>query len=173
MTRRSAGLFVLAWLALASWGHVQADRDGAKEDHGKSAKGHVMVTPDHVKWGPAPKGLPPGGQLAVLSGDPTKAGSPYVLRVKLPDGYRVPPHWHPVDENVTVLKGTLVLGMGEKANRKAAKELPAGSFSRMPRGVRHFAWAKGETILQVHGVGPFEIHYVNAKDDPRKKAAPR
>jgi len=164
MTRRSVALPGLACLALACGGLAQAD------DHDKANKGHVMVMPDGLKWGPAPKGLPPGAQLAVLVGDPSRAGAPYVIRARFPDGYRVPPHWHPVDENVTVLKGTLGMGLGEKFDRKAGKELPAGSFSHMPKGTRHFAWAKGETIIQVHGIGPFEIHYVNPKDDPRKKA---
>jgi hypothetical protein len=173
MTRRAGGVVVLAWLALASVCWVQADSKPDKDDHGKSGKGHVMVTPEGLKWAPAPKGLPPGAQLAVLSGDPSKAGAPYVIRAKFPDGYQVPPHWHPVDENVTVLQGTLGMGLGEKFDKKAGKELPAGSFSRMPKGVRHFAWAKGQTIIQVHGIGPFEIHYVNPRDDPRKKAAPR
>jgi hypothetical protein len=169
MTRHAAGLLVLAWLTVASLG-VQADSKAGKDGHAKSARGHVMVTPDRLEWRAAPPGLPPGAKMAVLAGDPTKPGLPYVLRAKLPDGYLVPPHWHPVDENVTVLKGTLRMGLGEKFDSKAGKDLPAGSFSRMPKGVRHFARARGETIIQVHGVGPFEIHYVNPSDDPRKKA---
>src|SRR5687767_6179739 len=74
---------------------------------------HVMVTPDQVKWGPAPPALPPGAQAAVLSGDPAKAAM-FVVRVKFPDGYTVPPHWHPTDEYVTVLSGTLMAGIGDK-----------------------------------------------------------
>ena len=87
----------------------------------------------------------------------------------MPDGYKVPPHWHPTDENVTVIQGTLMVGKGESFSADHSKALTAGSFARMPRGMRHFAWAKGETIIQVHGVGPFDIIYVNAADDPRKK----
>src|SRR6516165_557553 len=127
-----------------------------------------MVRPADVKWQPAPPGLPAGAQIAVLFGDPTKAG-PYVLRVKLPDGYKVPPHWHPTDENVTVIEGTFMAGKGDKFSAEASEALPAGSFVKMPREMRHFAWAKGETIIQVHGIGPFEITYVNAADDPRNK----
>ncbi len=130
---------------------------------------HVVVRPGAIKWGPAPPSLPPGSQVGILTGDPGKAGMPYVLRAKLPDGYKVPPHWHPTDENVTVLKGTLLIGKGEKFDPSAMEELPAGSFMRMPRSMRHFAQAKGETIIQLHGVGPFDIHYVNPADDPRKK----
>src|SRR5262245_27001541 len=138
-----------------------------KEGHAGD-KEHVVVRPDDVKWGQAPPDLPAGAQAAVFSGDPSKSG-PYVLRVKLPDGYKVPPHWHPEDENITVLKGTFMVGKGDKFNAEASEALPAGSFMRMPKEMRHFVWAKGETIVQVHGVGPFEFHYVNAADDPRKK----
>jgi hypothetical protein len=130
--------------------------------------GHVAVRPSAIKWGPAPPSLPPGSQIAILAGDPGKPGLPYVLRAKLPDGYKVPPHWHPTDENVTVLKGALLVGKGNKLDPAAAEELPAGSFMRMPRTMRHFAMAKGETIIQVHGTGPFDINYVNPADDPRK-----
>jgi quercetin dioxygenase-like cupin family protein len=82
----------------------------------------------------------------------------------------VPPHTHPSDENVTVLKGTLLIGTGEKFDSKVMQEIPTGGYMRMPKGMRHFAQVKGETILQLHGVGPFEISYVNPADDPRKKS---
>jgi hypothetical protein len=130
---------------------------------------HVVVRPDAIKWGPAPPSLPQGSQLAVLVGDPSKPGVPYVMRAKLPDGYKVPPHWHPSDENVTILRGTLLVGKGEKLDPSKMEEVPAGSFMRMPKTMRHFAMAKGETIIQLHGIGPFEINYVNPADDPRKK----
>lgn len=129
---------------------------------------HVLVTPEMLKWGPGPPALPPGAELAQLSGDPTKEG-PFTIRIKLPDGYKVPPHWHPVDENVTVLKGTFMMGTGEKFDADAATALPAGGFGHMPKGKRHYAFAKGETILQVHSTGPFQVNYVNPDDDPRKK----
>jgi quercetin dioxygenase-like cupin family protein len=132
-------------------------------------KDHVVVRPDAIKWVPAPPSLPPGAQIAVLVGDPGKPGLPYAIRAKLPDGYKVPPHWHPTDENVTVLKGTLMVGKGEKLDPAKMEELPAGSFMCMPKSMRHFAMAKGETIIQVHGMGPFDVNYVNPADDPRKK----
>lgn len=156
------GLAVAAVLII--WAGAQA----ADEKGHDSDKGHVMLRPDDLKWGPGPAALPAGAKFAVLAGDPHKTG-PFVIRAKLPDGYKVPPHWHPTDENVTVLKGTFMAGKGEKFNAEAAEALPAGSFVRMPKRMRHFAFAKGETIIQVHGMGPFEIHYVNAADDPRKK----
>jgi quercetin dioxygenase-like cupin family protein len=157
-------LGIVAAAALAIWSWAQA---GGEKGHGLD-KDHVMVRPDDINWGPAPPSLPAGAKAAVLAGDPSKAG-PYVIRVQLPDGYKVPPHWHPTDENVTVLKGTLMVGKGEKFNASASQALPTGSFMSMPKEMRHFAWAKGETIIQVHGIGPFEINYVNAADDPRKK----
>jgi anti-sigma factor ChrR (cupin superfamily) len=94
---------------------------------------------------------------------------PYVVRAKLPDGYKLPPHWHSSDENVTVLKGTFLIGTGEKFDPSKTEKMPTGSFMRMPKTMRHFAVAKGETIIQLHGIGPFDINYVNPADDPRKK----
>src|SRR5438067_11000663 len=108
MKRSTARLLLLGLLAAFSLYHARAGGEGKEDDH-SAAEGHKMVTPDKLRWGPAPPGLPPGAQVAVLDGDPRKAG-PYVMRVKFPDGYKVPPHWHPVDENVTVIRG--VLGMG-------------------------------------------------------------
>jgi quercetin dioxygenase-like cupin family protein len=134
-----------------------------------AASGHKMVTPDQVKWGPAPPSLPPGAQLAVLDGDPGKTGF-FTIRGKFPDGYVVPPHWHPTDEHVVVLSGTLMMGTGDKAEPSAMHALPSGSFSRIPKTVHHFVQAKGETIIQVSGMGPFVVNYVNPSDDPRKKS---
>jgi ChrR Cupin-like domain len=166
--RKSIVLGIVAIAALAIWGGAPAADVGDKDKGHDADKGHVAVRPDDIKWGPAPPGLPPGAKVAVLMGDPSKA-APYVLRAQMPDGYKVPPHWHPTAENVTVLKGTLMLGKGEKFSADAAEALPAGSFMSMPKDMRHFAWAKGETIIQVHGIGPFDISYVNAADDPRNK----
>ena len=158
------GMVVVA--ALAIW--VGAPAGGGQDKVHDADNDHVVVRPDDIKWGPAPPSLPAGAKAAVLVGDPGKA-APYVLRAKLPAGYKVPPHWHPTDENVTVIKGTLMVGKGEKLSADASEALPAGSFMRMPKTMRHFAWTKGETIIQVHGIGPFDITYVNAEDDPRKK----
>jgi quercetin dioxygenase-like cupin family protein len=162
-----------ALVVVALAGLLTGPVGGGGEKAGHPDKDHVMVRADEVKWGPAPPSLPPGAQAALLTGDPTKAGSAYVLRAKLPDGYRVPPHWHPTDENVTVLKGTFLVGKGEKFDPSAMEALPAGSYVRMPKTMRHYAMAKGETILQVHGIGPFDINYVNPADDPRKQGGGR
>lgn len=129
---------------------------------------HVMAMPDTIAWGPAPGSLPKGAQAAVLEGDPAKAGA-FTLRIKMPDGYTIAPHWHPADEHVTVIAGTFVMGLGERVDRSRGHALTAGAFAMMPTGTRHFAWAQGETIIQLHGTGPWGINYVNASDDPRKK----
>lgn len=119
-----------------------------------------------IKWKDGPASLPAGAKFAVLEGDPTKEG-PFVMRLWLPDGFRIPPHWHPKVERVTVVSGTFNLGMGEKFDQSATRALQAGAFGFWPAGMRHFAWAKGETVLQLHGTGPWMITYVNPADDPR------
>jgi quercetin dioxygenase-like cupin family protein len=130
--------------------------------------GHTAVAPADVKWGPAPPVLPAGAQVAVLDGNPFAPGF-FSIRLKFPDGYRIAPHWHPTDENVTVIQGTFRVGMGDKYNEAAMLELPTGGFGKLPRTMRHYAGAKGETIVQIYGEGPFVVNYVNPADDPSKK----
>jgi hypothetical protein len=132
---------------------------------------HTFVTPADVKWGEPPPVFAKGAMFVVVSGDPGKAG-PYTARLKMPAGYKIAPHWHPTDENVTVLSGTFALGMGEKFDAAAMKDLPAGSYGVLPAEMRHFAMAKTAAVVQVHGVGPFVLNYVNPADDPSKAAAP-
>ncbi|HEX8069133.1 MAG TPA: cupin domain-containing protein [Pyrinomonadaceae bacterium] len=161
----------LSVLAAVSLGLAQTSkRKPAADQAAKAHDAHVMVTPEQVRWGPAPPSLPPGAELAVLDGDPSKAGVPFTIRGRFPDGYKVPPHWHPTDEHVVVLEGALLMGLGEKLDEAVAHELVAGSYARMPKGVRHFAVAKGPTVIQVSGIGPFAINYVNPADDPRNNA---
>lgn len=169
MTRLRIILIAFAILTVMTFAFAQTQRPYRMNDRQVEAHGHVATTADELKWGPAPAGLPPGAELAVVSGDPSKAGLPFTMRVKFPDGYQVPPHWHPTDENVTVIQGTINLGAGDKFDQSATKALPAGSFALMPKNMHHFAWASGETIVQIHGIGPFAINYVNPADDPRKK----
>jgi quercetin dioxygenase-like cupin family protein len=128
----------------------------------------VIALPDQLTWGPAPPALPPGARLAVLEGNPSEAG-PYTMRVLLPAGYRIPPHYHSAVEHVTVLKGTFKVGMGERYDPSAMTSLPAGTFAALQPGTRHFAEAQGETIVQLHGLGPWGLTYVNPADDPRKR----
>ena len=130
---------------------------------------HIVVQPSALKWGPPPPGLPAGAQVAVVSGNPGSDG-PYVVRAKLPSGYKIPPHTHPTDENVTVLTGTLMLGMGDEIDRRTADRLTTGGFAIAKANAHHYAIAVGPTVVQVHGMGPFAITYVRAADDPR---APR
>jgi len=130
-----------------------------------STPAHVMITPVQIKWGDAPPSLRKGAKLGVMSGDPGAAG-PFTIRLKLPAGYRISPHWHPTDENVTVISGTFSLGMGEKFDQASLKTLPAGGFALLPAEMRHFAWTKGGATVQVHGMGPFVLNYVNPSDEP-------
>jgi hypothetical protein len=118
-----------------------------------------------VKWRPADT-LPPGAKIAVLEGDMAKPGY-FCARAWLPDGYRIPAHWHPNAERVTIITGTLYLGEGDSFDQSKATALPAGAYSSMPPGMRHYAWTKGETILQITTMGPWGITYVNPADDPR------
>jgi quercetin dioxygenase-like cupin family protein len=125
-----------------------------------------LYPPTSVDWKPGPAAIPAGAKVAVLEGDPTKEG-PFVVRFQFPDGYHIPPHTHPKTERVTVLSGNLYLATGETLDRDSAKKLPAGSFGYWPAGMKHAAWSEGETIIQLHGIGPWQIKYVNPADDPR------
>jgi len=129
---------------------------------------HLLVTPDDLRWVDGPPSLPPGCQAAVLEGDPAKEG-PFVIRLKLPAGYRVMPHTHPSDERVTIISGTMYFGMGGKFDEGATKAMPAGSYGRTAAGKKHFAFTREGAIIQVHGAGPWAINYVNPADDPRTK----
>jgi quercetin dioxygenase-like cupin family protein len=134
----------------------------------RAAENHTIIPADQVKWGPAPPSLPPGAQASALLGHPAKDG-PFALRLKFPDGFVVPPHRHSKDEVVTVISGGFAVSHGEKLNREGVKPLPAGSFVHLPAGTPHYAWAVGETVVQINGVGPFDVIYINPADDPRKK----
>jgi quercetin dioxygenase-like cupin family protein len=133
-------------------------------------EGHTMVLPNKVEWKDAPAALPSGAKAAVLEGDPTKPG-PFTLRLKMPKGYKIPPHTHPAIEHVTVVQGSLQMGLGDKWDDKAMTDIPAGGFAIMQVGTKHFAGSKGGATVQIHGIGPWGITYVNPADDPRNKAA--
>ena len=121
-----------------------------------------------LKWGPVPPSLPPGGQIAGVGGDPGKEGE-YVFRAKVPKGYKMAPHIHSSDEHLTVLSGTFHIGMGDTYDESKGTALKAGDYMVVRKGAHHYAWASEDTILQVHGMGPFAISYVNPADDPSKK----
>jgi quercetin dioxygenase-like cupin family protein len=134
----------------------------------QAMEGQKIIKPQEVKWGPAPATLPPGAQVAVLFGDPSQEGL-FAMRLKAPKGYNIAPHTHPNQEVVTVISGTVSLGMGKTADMSKTKSLPAGTFIVTPAGMPHFVHFDDETILQVNTIGPSGINYVNSKDDPRQK----
>jgi len=125
-------------------------------------------TPDQVKWGPAPPFVPAGAKIAVLEGDPTAATGDFTIRLKMPDGYKIAPHTHPHRENVTVLSGTLKVGMGDTFDASKMMSFGAESFAYLDPSMHHYAAASGETIIQVHGMSPLQFIYINPADDPSK-----
>jgi quercetin dioxygenase-like cupin family protein len=128
---------------------------------------HLMVEPADLSWADVPS-LPAGAKIAVIEG-PMNEAKPFTMRLRLPADYQVPAHFHSAIEHVTVINGTFNMGMGDKLDSKATQALGPGSVAIMQPGTRHFAWTKEETVVQVHGVGPWTVTYVNAADDPRKK----
>jgi len=133
---------------------------------GQAKSSMALFQGTELEWKDGPPSLPKGATMAILEGDPTQPGV-FTMRLRFPDGFQVFPHWHTQTEHATVIKGTLHLGMGERFDRSYTTALATGSFRYWPAGTKHFAWAEGETILQLHGQGPWTITYVNAVDDPR------
>ncbi len=126
-------------------------------------------TPDTMPYGPAPAFVPAGAQLAVLEGNPGATSGDYTVRLKMPDGYRIAPHWHPNRENVTIMSGTFKVGMGDQFDDGKMEAFPAGSFAYLDPQMHHYAMASGEVVVQVHGISPLQFNYVNPDDDPSKK----
>jgi len=151
------GLVALAFVAITAWA----------QESGKP--GHVIAVPSELKWGAPPPVFEQNAKFTVISGDPGKPGL-YVVRLQMPAGYKIMPHWHPTDEHVTVLSGTFQIGMGEKFEQGSMTSLPPGGYVLLPAEMRHYAMAKSECTVQVHGMGPFQLTYVNPADDPSKKA---
>jgi quercetin dioxygenase-like cupin family protein len=153
-----AGLFTSAGLAFSYSAHAH------DHSHEKNA-----FTPDTIPFGPAPPVVRPGAQFAVLEGDPTASSGDYTIRLKMPDGFRIAPHFHPLRENVTVISGTFKVGMGDEFEANKMKAFTAGSFAFLDPDMHHFAMACGETIVQVHGQSPLQFNYINPDDDPSRK----
>lgn len=128
---------------------------------------HVFFAPKDLKWTDVPS-LPKGAKAALLEGPMNEPG-PFMIRIKFPANYKVPPHWHNNIEHITIISGTLNMGIGDKFDQKKTHALRAGHASIMQPKLNHFVWTKEETIAQVHGMGPWEVNYVNPADDPRKK----
>lgn len=120
------------------------------------------------KWGPAPAVFPAGAQIEVLQGDPGQ-NALFTVRLEFPDAYRIPAHYHPTDEHITVISGTFLVGMGDTLDAAKTKALVAGGFVTAGANMNHYAIARGRTVVQVHAMGPFVLTYVNPKDDPRSK----
>ena len=126
-------------------------------------------TPGQVQFGPAPPFMQPGAQLAVLEGNPMGASGDYTIRLKMPNGYKIAPHTHPLRANVTVISGTLKVGMGDTFDAGKMMSFEAGSFAYLDPSMHHYAQASGETIVQIHGQAPVKFNYINAADDPSGK----
>jgi len=134
--------------------------------------GATAAAQTELKWGPAPAVFPAGAKLAVLQGDPGGTGL-FTVRLDLPNGYTIMPHFHPTDEHVTVIQGTFLVGMGDAADFTKSQALPPGGFITAGANMHHFARAKGHTVVQVTAMGPFALTYVNPSDDPSRKSASR
>lgn len=160
--KRAALPVAFITLALAGTSVIgQQSTDDTKSTHA------ALYPPADIQWKDGPPSLPPGAKFAVLEGDPSKDGM-FVMRIRVPDGFHIPAHTHPKPERVTVIAGTFKLAMGENPKKENAQVLPAGTYGVWPAGMVHAAWMEGETTVQVHGIGPWAINYVNPDDDPRK-----
>jgi hypothetical protein len=126
-------------------------------------------TPGEIPYGPTPTFLAPGAQLAVLEGSPGASSGDYTVRLKMPDGYRIAPHWHPYRENVTIISGNFKVGMGDQFDESKMGVFPGGSFAYLDPDMHHYAMASGEVVVQVHGQAPLQFNYVNPTDDPSRK----
>jgi quercetin dioxygenase-like cupin family protein len=135
-----------------------ATSPGQEKKENNSA--HKIVHNGDLKWTPIIKGC----EIAVVEGNPDTEGQPFVARFHCTDGAKTPPHWHPTDENITVLKGAFLVGMGESFDESKLKTMNSGSFMLMPKEMRHFGMARGDLILQVHGLGPFKVNWVNPSE---------
>jgi quercetin dioxygenase-like cupin family protein len=141
---------------------------GASTVAAQTMDAHKIISAPDVKWAPGPASIPRGAEAAVLYGDPSKEGL-FAMRLKLPKDYAIPPHTHPKPEIVTVLSGTVRLGMGDAADRSKAQPLPAGSFFALSPGMAHFVFFDEDTVIQLNSTGPWGLSYVDPKDDPRQK----
>ena len=132
-----------------------------------AGEGEGFVNPKDIKWGPAPPSIPKGAKIAVLQGDPGKAG-PFVIRLMVPPGYKIPPHWHTQDESLTVISGSFYFGTGDKVDTSKAPTITAGAFHFLSGKDHHYLVAKTPSVIQINGNGPFDVTYINPDDDPQK-----
>jgi len=134
--------------------------------------GQIYMNSGDVKWGDAPPVFAKGAKMAVLSGDPGKDGW-FVARLQMPANYKIAPHWHSQDEDLTVISGTMYLAEGDKMEMGHAHGMKVGAFHHLPAKTHHYAYTKAPTVVQINGKGPFDLVYIDAKDDPSKAAAPK
>src|SRR5262249_10198927 len=127
---------------------------------------HVMLAPSELTWTDLP--ALPGVKIAVIEG-PLSEAVPIMFRLKFPANYKVPPHYHPGIEHVTIISGTLNMGIGATFDQTKTRALTPGSVAIMQPKTQHFVWTSEETIGQVHSIGPWSVTYVNPADDPAKK----
>jgi len=163
------GSHVIAVAAILAM--VACSKDSAATAAPSAANASVAVSnapQQEFQWGPAPAVFPPGAEMAVLEGDPSKA-EPFTVRLRLPNGYKIPPHTHPTTENVTVLTGTFLAGMGIQFDESTMQALGRDGFASIPANHAHYAMARGATVVQVHAIGPFALTYVNPADNPAQR----
>ena len=161
------GKYITVWKKQSD-GLWKVTEDIFNGDRGIPPSSHVMISSTAITWIDGPPSLPPGSKIAVISGDPSKP-APFVIRAKVPAGYKVMPHWHPGDENLTILSGTVALGMGDAWDESKMQAVDAGGYAGLPAGMHHYFLAKTASTFQVHGMGPFTINYINPADDPSRK----
>jgi quercetin dioxygenase-like cupin family protein len=164
---RSTSLIVVA--AILAGACSKSSSNDAPSAPTKQAS-HSAVPENSLQWGPAPAVFPPGAEMVVMQGDPSKS-EPFTVRLRLPNGYKIPPHTHPTVENVTVLTGTFLAAAGTQFVESQLQELGRDAFISIPAEHAHYAMARGLTVVQVHAIGPFALTYVNAADNPPTRVA--
>lgn len=164
---RSTAISIAAVLAIAACSKESSSTDAPSAPRATPTVSESRLDhhPVDVKWGPAPAVLPPGAEIAVLQGDPGST-EPFTIRLRFPNGYKIPPHTHPTTENITVLQGTFLAGNGPEFKEPTLQAFARDDFLSIPAEHPHFAKARGETVIQLHAVGPFVITYVNPADNP-------
>ena len=158
MNRGRHVVFVLASMATLAPTAVRAQSEDSLRQY----------RPADLVWTPGPSVLPPGMEGVNLVGSATQPG-PFTNRMRWPAGYRLPPHFHNTAARVTVISGTLYLGMGARFDTAGARPLPAGSFVVVPAGHARFEWVREQTVIQTEAIGPFDITYIDPRDDPRRR----
>jgi len=164
---------ILSFVVFGLLASAAQQKGGSAKAGGSAAKPAEQVktyTGNDLNWGPAPAVLPAGAKLAVLEGNPMQPG-PYTMRLQMPAGYKIPPHHHHAREHVTVISGEFLVGMGDKFDETKMSSFSAGAFAYLEPTVHHYAMAKGDTVIQLHGQGPWQILYINPADNPQKSAA--